>query len=140
MPTKSRKQIAEGLQDRIKNEHEKLPTGPALISTLKASEGVQPSLKTVHRAIELGKDMVFGTEEDSFRKLECYLERLHQANPGSRMLFERDGLGRFLRCLFVAPYAANLLRHGIPCVITDRAHFRKSKYPGMTPTAVCKDG
>ena len=68
--------------------------------------------------------ILFGTtasSESTFQKVVCRL-------------------GRFLRCLFVAPYEANVLQHDIPCVITDMVHFRKTKYPGMTPADACYDG
>ena len=59
--------------------------------------------------------------------LRPFLHQLELANPGSRSVFEVDAHNRFKRCIFVAPYAARFLRHGIPCIITDMAHFRKTK-------------
>ena len=131
LPTKSTKAIAEHLSSRIQHELHSLPSAPGLITLFKTDEGTHLSLKTVYRGIQLGKDSVFGTELESLCKLECYLERLVEGNPGSQMLFNLDAEGRFLRALYVALYAANFFRY------TDMAHFRKTKYPGMTPTIVC---
>ena len=113
---------------------------PALVQSYKSTEGKKPSLSTVYRGIQQGRDSVFGTEQDSFSKLDSYLKELVKANPGARSVFEVDEEGRFKRCMFVAPYAANFLMHGLPCIITDMAHFRLTKYPGMTPAIVAKDG
>ena len=109
LPTKSTKAIAEHLSSRIQHELHSLPTAPGLITSFKTDEGTHPSLKTVYRGIQLGKDSVFGSELESLCKLECYLERLVESNPGSQMVFNLDAEGRFLRALYVAPYAANFL-------------------------------
>ena len=140
LPSKKAPAIAQDLAPRIATEFANLPTGPALVKSFKSTEGTKPSLSTVYRGIQQGKDAVFGTEDESFTMLESYLKQLVLANAGSRAIFHTDVHRRFKRCAFVAPYAANFLMHGIPCIITDMAHFRLTKYPGMTPTIVAKDG
>ena len=50
--------------------------------------------------------------------------------------FVKDSDNRFVRCGFIAPYAANFLRNGLPVIQADMAHFRKTKFPGITPTIV----
>ena len=140
LPSKKAASIADRLGPRIATEFANLPTAPALVQSYKSTEGKKPSLSTVYRGIQQGRDSVFGTEQDSFSKLDCYLKELVKANPGARSVFEVDEEGRFKRCMFVAPYAANFLMHGLPCIITDMAHFRLTKYSGMTPAIVAKDG
>ena len=48
--------------------------------------------------------------------------------------FVKDSDNRFVRCEFIDPYAANFLRNGLPVIQADMAHFRKTKFPGMTPS------
>ena len=93
LPTKSTKAIAEHLSSRIQHELHTLPTAPGLIISFKTDVGTHPSLKTVYRGTQLGKGSVFGTEVESLCKLQCYLERLVQANPGSQKLFNLDAEG-----------------------------------------------
>ena len=111
-PSKKAASIADSLGQRIATEFANLPTAPALVQSYKSTEGKKPSLSTVYRGIQQGRDSVFGTEQDSFSKLDSYLKELVKANSGARSVFEVDEEGRFKRCMFVAPYAANFLMHG----------------------------
>ena len=117
LPSKSARGVAEHLIPRISSEFATMPTAPALVETLKSTEGTKPSFKTVYRGMQLGKDAVFGTEQQSFSLLRPYLDQLVLANPGSRSVFEVDAHNRFKRCIFVALYTARFLQHGIPCII-----------------------
>ena len=69
LPSKSAKGVAEYLTPRISSEYATLPTASALIETLKSTEGCKASLKTVYRGMQLDRDLVFGTEEESFSLL-----------------------------------------------------------------------
>ena len=105
LPSKSGRGVAEHLIPRISSESS-MATAPALVETLKSTEGTKPWLKTVYRGMQLGKDAVFGSEQQSFSLLRPYLDQLVLANPGSRSVFEVDAHNRLKRCIFIAPYAA----------------------------------
>ena len=106
LPSKSARGVAEHLIPRISSEFASMATAPALVETLKSTEGTKPWLKTVYRGMQLGKDAVFGSEQQSFTLLRPYLDQLVLANPGSRSVFEVDAHNRLKRCIFIAPYAA----------------------------------
>lgn len=139
-PMMSKQAVALSLQSRIITENETLPTASAFVSQIKRDQGQTLSVSTAYRGMKHARDLAFGTEEESFRKLDSYLAKLVDTNPGSKKYFDTDGDGKFVRAGFIAPYAATFLGHGIPCTIVDMAHFRKTKYPGMAPSIVGKDG
>lgn len=139
LPNMKTAQLGKALVARVRTEYEKLPSGPDLVSMMKAEHGRTISMKTAYRGLQCARNLVFGSEEYGFSVLESYLEELVTVNPGSSKYFEKDQAGRFVRAGYVAPYAAQFLKNGIPCIITDMAHFRKSKYPGMSPTIVAMD-
>ena len=62
-----------------------LPTGREFLENLKKKEGKTVSMKTAHRAFQSSKEIVFGTETESFQPLQSYLEVLQGKNPGSVM-------------------------------------------------------
>ena len=59
LPSKKAPAIAQDLAPRIATEFANLPTGPALVKSFNSTEGTQPSLSTVYRGIQQGKDAVF---------------------------------------------------------------------------------
>ena len=71
------------------------------------------SMKTAYRASHSSKEIVFGTETESFQHLQSYLEGLQGKNPGAVQYLVKDSDNRFVRCGFIAPYAANFLRTGL---------------------------
>ena len=75
--------------------------------------------------------MFFGSEQESFQFLEPYLQELEAANLGFAQYFMEDSENRFLRCGFIAPYAANFLRmrNGIPVIQADMALSGKPNSP-----------
>ena len=117
-----------------------LPTGREFLENLKKEEGKTVSMIRAYRAFQSSKEIVFGTETELFQHLQSYLEGLQSENPGSVQYFITDSDNRFVRCAFIAPYAANFLRNGLPVIQADMAHFRKTKFSGMTPTIVGVDG
>jgi hypothetical protein len=102
--------------------------------------GVSSSYSTVWRALSSSKKTKMLEDDESFKFLRSYMERLELHNPGTFTSVDYEQDHKTFKRLFICPRATQLaFKTCRPMVIIDACHLR-SKYGGIIMSACAQDG
>ncbi|XP_061993537.1 uncharacterized protein LOC133711424 [Rosa rugosa] len=111
-----------------------------IISKFKSAYGFDISYKVAWKAKQKAREMIYGSEADSFNKLTWYRDAVFETNPGSSFVLEVDPSSNRFQRLFLA-YAGCVkgFEFCLPVLFVDGT-FGKSVYKGQILCATGKNG
>jgi zinc finger SWIM domain-containing protein 3 len=104
------------------------------------SHGVSSTYQTVWRSLNETKQEKRVEDDESFKLLKDYMEKLEKENPGTYTSLEHEEDQKTFKRLFICPHATQVaFKTCRPLIIVDACHLR-SKYGGIIMSACAHDG
>ncbi|KAM5554425.1 hypothetical protein ABKV19_022683 [Rosa sericea] len=111
-----------------------------IMSKFKSTYGFDISYKVALKAKHMAKEVIYGSDADSFSKLSWYKEAVLQSNPGSSFVLEVDpSTNRFQRLFVAYGGCVEGFQFCLPVLYVDET-FGKSIYKGQILSATGRDG
>ncbi|XP_012832642.1 PREDICTED: uncharacterized protein LOC105953518 [Erythranthe guttata] len=130
--------IAELIVDDIRAMPTTTPKD--VIHQAKDKYGIDISYFVAWRAVDAGREVVYGDQTTSYSFLPSYFQEMRKTNPGSIFHLDVDEFSNnFVRCFFTFAGCLSGFKSCRPVVCVDGT-FLKGKHKGILLSAVAKDG
>jgi hypothetical protein len=115
-------------------------SGRAIVEHVKRLRGGDLSIYEAYRARNLILDDLYGSVEESYRKLESLVQTWQRKNPTSLVDYAFDVNGEFVRAFIAHPYAASYSACGQKVAGVDGAFSQYGKHQSVRMVLVGRDG